>query len=133
MVNHSSVSLSIVGGWSYKYLSLESDDSLLFSPGFTTNAVAPLASIDGRPANVSIGPMVSITLPHNFHMFYELKYGKGYFENAESSNDVKGSGDEKARAIGAGESWTSPDKEWLLLLRAWDQQTRHVDTFFGDL
>lgn len=126
--------ISFVGGWSYKNLSLEGSDSLLFDPSFSDQAPGTVSEVDGQSYNVSIGPLLSISLPRNIHLFYEYKYGRGYFKNSESAEGrVKRSGNEKIRAQGGGISWTSSDKEWLLLLRAWEKNTRHVETTFGDL
>ena len=69
----------------------------------------------------------------NIHFFVEYKLGAGYISNKNADIGFKESGDEKSKALGAGFSWTSIDKKTLVLLRAWDQKGRHINTSFGDL
>lgn len=126
-------SLSIVGGWSVKRLSLEAPGSILVDVDFVNPTPAPVSKLDSVSYSADVGPFLSVSLPDNFHFFAEYKIGKGHIKNLNDSGNLKESGDEKARAIGAGLSWTSPNQKALVLLRAWRQEGRHIETSFGDL
>ncbi len=125
--------LSLVGGWSYKNLKLENPNSLLFQPDFLSIPVDTVSQIDAESIGFNAGPMLSVSFPHNIHFFAEFKYGRDHFNNLTSGESLKRSGEENLRAVGAGLSWTSPDKKTLLVLRGWNQEARHVETVFGDL
>ncbi|MFC3120573.1 hypothetical protein [Agaribacter flavus] len=126
-------SLSIVGGWSFKHLSLESPESLLFQPSFLSSPVPTVGKLESNSINANVGPFLSVNLPNNFNFFAEYKIGRGHIKNTNTETGLKESGDEKANAIGAGFSWTSKDEKTLVLLRAWNQKGRHIETSFGDL
>lgn len=126
-------SASIVGGWSVKRLTLESPNSILFDPGFTQAAPETVNQLDSVSFSADVGPFLSLHAPNNLHFFAEYKYGKGVIENLSDRDDLKESGDEKARSFGFGASWTSSDEQFLVLLRGWKQEGRHVETSFGDL
>ena len=126
-------SLSLVAGWSLKRLSLESKESIVFQPSFIPENLPNVTRLDSDSANVSAGPLLLVSFAHNIHFFAEYKYGAGYISNKNSELGFKESGDEKNSAVGAGVSWTSSDKKTLVLLRAWDQKGRHINTSFGDL
>lgn len=125
--------LSIVGGWSLKRLSLKNPNSILFTPEFASQDISSVTELNSTSINANIGPLLSIGLPRNFHMFAEFKVGTGHINNANKNAGLKDSGNEKASAIGAGLSWTSASKKTLVLLRGWRQKGRHVETSFGDL
>lgn len=125
--------LSVVGGWSIKHLSLENAESILFSPDFIEQPVDPVTKLDSYSINADVGPFISISLPNNFHLFAEYKFGRGHIENIDAETGLKESGGEKANAFGGGLSWTSQNKKWLVLLRGWEQKGRHIKTSFGDL
>lgn len=126
-------SLSINGGWSVKRLSLESPTSILLQTDFVGAELAPITELDSVSYSGDIGPFLSLQAPNNFHFFAEYKFGKGVIKNLSDTDSLKESGDEKARAFGAGISWTSSDEKLLVLLRGWKQEGRHVSTSFGDL
>lgn len=127
------IGLSLAGGWSYKRLSLETDSNLIFTPKFLENSVQSINKIEAHSIDFSVGPLLSMSLKNNVHMFAEFKVGKGYFRNLDKDNQLKRSGNEEIYAAGGGASWTSSSKKTLVLLRGWIQQGRHVDTSFGDL
>lgn len=127
------VHLSIVGSWSIKHLSLESPSSIIFSPSYLESPAVPVDQLNSISGNVNLGPMISINMPNNFNFFTEYKAGIGYIRNTSTTNGLKNSGDEKSRAVGAGLSWTSANKQHLVLLRGWNQKGRHIDVSFGDL
>lgn len=131
--SHFDWSLSINGGWSIKRLSLESPTSLVFDTDFIDEAPNPVTKLDSVSYSGDIGPFLSIQAPHNIHFFAEYKFGHGVIENLSDVDNLKESGDEKARAYGAGISWTSQDEKLLMLIRGWKQEGRHVETSFGDL
>lgn len=126
-------SLSILGGWSIKHLSLENDESIIFQPPFLTQILAPVTKQNSFSASASVGPFLSINLPNNVNFFAEYRVGAGYIHNLSGETNLKQSGDDKQRAAGMGISWTSSDQKTLVLLRGWQQKGRHVDTSFGDL
>ncbi|WP_426370058.1 hypothetical protein [Pseudocolwellia sp. HL-MZ7] len=124
--------LSLTGGWSYKNLLLESEDNLLFKPDYL-NSIGTVDRIRAESFDVSIGPLLSVNLKNNIHMFAEAKFGKGYFRNLEENEQLKRSGNEDIYSLGAGISWTMASKKTVFLLRGWQKKGRHVETFFGDL
>lgn len=127
-------SLSIAGGWSLKYLSLESSNSILFDTDFFAQPIGQITRLESFSANANIGPFLSVKFPNNFHFFTEYRVGSGHIENLNRPVEgLKESGEDKATAIGAGFSWTSSSKKTVILLRAWEQKGRHIDTSFGDL
>jgi hypothetical protein len=126
------VGLSLVGSWSYKRLSLESDDNLIFTPNYLNENVQTINKITAQSFDFAAGPLLSVSLQNNVHLFAELKAGKGYFKNLNEDNQLKRSGNETIYALGSGASWTSSSEKTLFLLRAWLKQGRHVETFFGD-
>ncbi|MEP0177248.1 MAG: hypothetical protein ABJH28_19660 [Paraglaciecola sp.] len=126
-------SLSLVGGWSFKHLTLENEESIVFQAEFLRSPAPKVTKLKSNSIGVNIGPLVSFHLPHNIHSFVEYKIGKGQIRNEDPRLGLKDSGDEKTEALGAGISWTSNDKKLLLVLRAWQQKGRHIDTSFGDL
>lgn len=131
--NSTRVGLSLISGWSYKKIVLESDDNLLFEPEFLTNQISSSEEVNAQSFDFSIGPLLSIHLENNIHMFAEAKFGKGYFRNSDESEQLKRSGNEDIYSIGGGASWTTKNKKTVLLLRGWQKKGRHVETFFGDL
>lgn len=126
-------SLSVVGGWSLKYLSLESPNSILFDAEFIQGDIPQVTELKSTSFSANVGPLLSVNLPNNFNFFAEYKYGKGHIKNENSSIGLKQSGDEKSKALGVGFSWASQDKKTLVLIRGWDQKGRHIETSFGDL
>lgn len=130
-------SLSVLGAWSVKHLSLENTQSIIFQPEFLSETVAPVNELNSLSASASVGPFLSVNLPNNFNFFAEYRIGEGYIRNLSGdtrrSSGLKQSGDEKQSAFGAGISWTSSDEKTLVLLRGWQQKGRHIDTSFGDL
>lgn len=126
-------SVSMVGGWSLKRLSLSSPSSIVFQPQFLTQNLSAVGRLDSDSISATVGPMLSLSFAHNIHFFSEYKYGAGYISNKNDETGFKQSGDEKSRAFGAGVSWTSADKKNLVLLRGWQQTGRHINTSFGDL
>jgi hypothetical protein len=125
--------LSLISGWSYKNLSLETENNLLFQPNFLDSSVQTINEIKAESIDVSIGPLLSINLKNNLHMFAEVKFGKGYFRNADEDTQLKRSGSEDLYSIGGGVSWTMASNKTVFLLRGWQKTGRHVETFFGDL
>lgn len=125
--------LSLISGWSYKNLSLKTDENLLFQPSYLNSSVQGIEEIKAESIDVSIGPLLSISLKNNVHMFAEVKFGRGYFRNVDEETQLKRSGDETLSSIGGGISWTMASNKTVFLLRAWKKQGRHVETFFGDL
>jgi hypothetical protein len=103
--------LSLISGWSYKNLSLETDNNLLFQPNYLTNTVQTIKEIRAESIDVSIGPLLSINLTNNVHMFAEAKFGKGYFRNVDEETQLKRSGSEDLYSIGGGISWTMGIKQ----------------------
>ncbi|MFT2091690.1 hypothetical protein [Paraglaciecola sp. 2405UD69-4] len=126
-------SLSLVGGWSFKHLTLENQESIVFQAEFLQSQTPEVTKLTSNSIGVNIGPFVSFHLPYNIHGFSEYKIGKGHIRNEDPLLGLKDSGDEKVEAIGAGLSWTSNNKKLLVVLRAWQQKGRHIDTSFGDL
>ena len=126
------VGLSLAGGWSYKHLSLESDDNLIFSPNYLNANIQTINEVKAESIDFALGPLLSVSLKNNIHLFAELKAGKGYFKNLDGDSQLKRSGNEEIYAVGGGVSWTSSSKKTLFLLRTWFKKGRHVETFFGD-
>ena len=126
-------SVGIVAGWSVKRLNLENNDSIVFTPAFSGVEIESTEKLSSTSVTADIGPFLSINLPNNVNLFAEYKVGHGYISNRQVSDQLKQSGDEKARAFGAGISWTSSDQKWVVLLRGWRQSGRHISTSFGDL
>lgn len=131
-------SLSILAGWSVQSLSLkntsvENNSSILFTPDNFDQDLPNIAKLDSISVSANIGPMVSISLPNNFHMFAEYRFGVGHINNRNQEQGLKNTGRENIRASGGGISWTSEDKKTVVLLRAWRQQGRHITNSFGDL
>lgn len=126
-------SLSIVGGWSLKHLTLDSRSSILFDPEFISSDLPQVTELKSTSFSVNVGPLLSVNLPKNFNFFAEYKHGKGHIKNENSRIGLKQSGEEKSKAIGLGLSWTSQNKKTLILLRGWQQKGRHIETSFGDL
>jgi hypothetical protein len=126
-------SVSVVADWSLKRVSLTSADSIVFQPQFISEDLPAITRLDSDSINATVGPMLSLSFPRNIHFFVEYKLGAGYISNKNADIGFKESGDEKSKALGAGFSWTSIDKKTLVLLRAWDQKGRHINTSFGDL
>jgi len=124
--------LSLISSWSYKNLLLESDDNLVFKPEFL-NDIGTVRNIRAESIDFSIGPLLSVNLKNNIHMFAEAKFGKGYFRNLEENEQLKRSGNEDIYSLGAGVSWTMASNKTVFLLRGWQKKGRHVETFFGDL
>lgn len=131
--NSTRVGLSLVSGWSYKNFVLESEENLLFKPSFLTNEVTEFDEIKAQSFDFSVGPLLSVHLKNNIHMFAEAKFGKGYFRNSDNNSQLKRSGNEDIYSFGGGVSWTTKSKETIFLLRGWQKRARHVETFFGDL
>ena len=127
------IGLSVVAGWSYKNLSLDTDNNLLFQPNYLNSEVQTINEIRAESIDVSIGPLLSVKLKHNLHMFAEAKIGKGYFRNVDEKTELKRSGAEEIYSIGGGMSWTMASNKTVFLLRAWQKKGRHIETFFGDL
>ncbi len=125
--------LSLISSWSYKNLLLETNDNLLFQPEYLQNNVAQIQRIKAESFDFSIGPLLSINLKNNIHMFAEAKFGKGYFRNLDKNDKLKRSGNEDVYSFGGGASWTMPSNKTVFFIRAWQKHGRHVDTFFGDL
>jgi len=125
--------LSLISSWSYKNLSLESDENLLFKPEYLNNPIDTIQDIRGESFDFSIGPLLSVHLKNNIHMFAEAKVGKGYFRNLDQNDQLKRSGNENVYSYGGGLSWTMDTNKTVFLLRAWQKEGRHVETFFGDL
>jgi len=131
--NHFDWSLSIIGTWSYKNVTLEDPESILFTPRFLDKGLPKIQKLRSNSFNAHIGPFLSVSLPNNFNFFTEYKIGRGHIKNTDRTLGLKKSGKEKSNALGAGISWTSPDKKTLVLLRGWNQKGRHIETAFGDL
>jgi hypothetical protein len=125
-------SVGIIGGWSFKHVSLENPQSIVFNPSFLSEALPAVAKLKSNSIAGNLGPFLSVNLPHNFHFFAEYKVGKGHIRSSGGNNNLKESGDEKQSAVGAGISWTSSDKKYLVLLRGWEQNGRHISTSFAD-
>lgn len=125
--------LSLIGGWSYKNLSLKTDSNLLFQPSYLNNPVQRIEEIKAESIDASIGPLLSISFKNNIHMFAEAKFGRGYFRNKDEETQLKRSGGETLYSIGGGASWTMASNKTVFLLRAWQKSGRHIETFFGDL
>jgi hypothetical protein len=125
--------LSVAAGWSIKRLILENENSILFTPDFIQQTIPNINSLTSNSFSVDIGPFLSVNLAHNLHAFAEIKMGVGYIENTSGHTKLKISGKETSKAYGAGLSWTSSNKQWLVLLRSWQQSGRHITTTFGDL
>jgi hypothetical protein len=125
--------LSLISGWSYKNLSLETASNLLFQPNYLSNTVQTINEIRAESIDVSLGPLLSISLKNNVHMFAEAKFGRGYFRNKDEETQLKRSGREELYSIGGGMSWTMASNKTVFLLRGWQKKGRHVETFFGDL
>ncbi|WP_371195944.1 hypothetical protein [Glaciecola sp. SC05] len=126
-------SLSILGGWSLKHLSLENDESIIFQPEYLSQQLTPVTELNSFSASLNIGPFLSVNLPNNFNFFAEYRVGEGYIRNLSGNKGLKQSGDDKQQAAGAGFSWTSSNQKTLVLIRAWQQKGRHIDTSFGDI
>ncbi len=126
------IGLSLAGGWSYKNLSLETNDSLIFSPSYLSGSAQIINEVNAESIDFALGPLLSVSLKNNFHLFAELKAGKGYFKNVDGDSQLKSSGKEEIYAIGGGVSWTSSSKKTLFLFRTWLKKGRYVETFFGD-
>lgn len=124
--------LSLISSWSYKNLLLESDENLIFQPDYLDN-IGTVKKIRAESLDFSIGPLLSVNLKNNIHMFAEAKFGKGYFRNLEENEQLKRSGNEDVYSLGGGISWTMKSKKTVFLLRGWQKKGRHVETFFGDL
>lgn len=124
--------LSLISGWSYKNLSLETDNNLLFQPNYLTSTVQTIKEIRAESIDISIGPLLSINLKNNVHMFAEAKFGRGYFRNVDEDTQLKRSGSEDLYSIGGGISWTLASNKTVFLLRGWQKKGRHIETFFGD-
>ena len=131
--DHYSLSTSLLGSWTYQRLKLENPTQVVFTPSFVNTEVTQITDLKAQSLNASLGLMLSINLKHNFHGFLEGRFGRGYFENTDSIEQLKRSGNEDIHSIGGGISWTSARKNNLLVLRAWRQEGRHVETVFGDL
>lgn len=125
--------LSLIGSWSYKKLLLESNSNLLFQPGYLDNDIGTIDRVKAESFDFSVGPLLSVHLKNNIHLFAEAKVGKGYFRNLESNDQLKRSGNEYVHSLGGGLSWTMKSNKTVFLLRGWQKKTRHVETFFGDL
>lgn len=131
--NKFDVALSVVGAWSFKHVSLENKDNIVFQADFLNSSAPQATKLISNSYGASIGSLISFSLPHNVHMFAEYKVGKGNIRNIDPELGLKDSGDEKVEAYGAGISWTSSNKKLMVVLRAWEQTGRHIDTSFGDL
>ena len=99
----------------------------------TINALLLAVQEIPPPYGVSVGSLLSFSLPHNVHVFAEYKVGKGNIRNRDPELGLKDSGDEKVTAYGGGISWTASNKALMVVLRAQEQTGRHIDTSFGDL
>lgn len=131
--NKHKFSLSLVGAWSVRRLKLENPNGILFRPNFFTTDPITYNKINAFSLNSSAGPLVSFGLKQNVNVFAEGKIGVGYFENLDSNQALKQSGTEFISSFGSGASWTSKDQRFLVILKAWAQKGRHIETFFGDL
>ncbi|MBH0057234.1 hypothetical protein I6F65_09685 [Pseudoalteromonas sp. SWXJZ94C] len=131
--NKFDVALSIVGAWSFKHVSLEDKDNIVFQADFLNSPAPQTTKLISNSYGASIGSLISFSLPHNVHLFAEYKVGKGNIQNIDPEFGLKDSGDEKVAAYGGGISWTSSNKKLMVVLRAWEQTGRHIDTSFGDL
>ena len=127
------LSLSVVGAWSFKHVSLENKDNIVFQADFLSSPVPQITKLISNSYGASIGSLLSFSLPHNVHVFAEYKLGKGHIQNTNPGLGLKDSGGEKVEAYGGGISWTSSNKKLMVVLRAWEQTGRHIDTSFGDL
>jgi hypothetical protein len=127
------VAISIVGAWSFKHVSLENQENIVFQPEFLESSVPQVTKLVSNSYGANVGPLLSFSLPQNIHLFAEYKVGKGHIHNADPELGLKDTGDEKVEAYGGGISWTSNNKKLLVVLRAWEQKGRHIDTAFGDL
>jgi hypothetical protein len=126
-------SVSIVGGWSIKRLSLENPESIVFNAPFLNEPVPDVSRLNSTSISANVGPLLSLSFKNNINAFVEYKYGVGHIRSSNKDTGLKQSGDEKSSAFGAGVSWTSQDQKTLVLLRAWEQEGRHIKTAFGDL
>ena len=131
--NRFDYSVSLVGGWSLKRLSLENPESIVFDAPFLIEPVPEVSSLNSTSISANLGPLLSLSFENNISAFVEYKYGVGHIRSSNQDTGLKQSGEEKASAFGAGVSWTSQDKKTLVLLRAWEQEGRHIKTAFGDL
>lgn len=131
--NRFDYSVSLVGGWSIKRLSLENPQSIVFDAPFLREPVPEAPRLNSTSISANLGPLLSLSFEHNISAFVEYKYGVGHIRSDNKNIGLKQSGEEKASAFGVGVSWTSQDKKTLVLLRAWEQEGRHINTAFGDL
>lgn len=127
------IGLSLAGGWSYKNLTLEAENNVIFSPDYLNDDVQTIKQVKAESIDLAIGPLLSVSLRNNVHLFAEVKAGIGYFKNSDSDSQLKRSGNEKIYAFGGGASWTSSSQETLILFRAWLKKGRHIETVFGDV
>lgn len=128
-----SLGLSLIASWSYKNLTLESQDNLLFSPDYLNGEVEVVKDIRAESLDFALGPLLSMGFGNNIHGFAEAKIGKGYFRNKDENTQLKRSGNEEIYSVGAGASWTTSNKKTLVVSRAWLTRGRHIETFFGDI
>jgi hypothetical protein len=128
-----STGYSLVGSWSLRRLKLEDPNNIIFRADFFDAEPETFRKINAYSINASLGPMISLSVPNNFHLFAETKAGIGYFENLNNTQNLKRSGSEFIYSFGGGASWTSPNQKALINLKAWGQKGRHIETFFGDL
>jgi len=105
----------------------------VFGCGFLNWSAPQVTKLISNSYGASIGSLLSFSLPHNVHVFAEYKVGKGNIRNTDPGLGLKDSGGEKVAAYGGGISWTSDNKKLMVVLRAWEQTGRHIDTSFGDL
>jgi len=126
--------LSLVGDWKVRHLKLSSNDSVIYTPSFSTGP--PNESVpEIRALSVSsvAGPMLSVGFKNKVNMFIESKFGLGYFDNLTDTTDLKQSGFEFLQSYGTGFSWNSKSKKTMINSRLLYQRGRHIETTFGEL
>lgn len=131
--NNFDAQLSINAGWSIKHIRVDNPESIIFNPDFNVSPIDNVTSLESLSYNADLGPFLSLKFPNNIQAFAEYKIGKGYINNISDVENLKESGDEKLNAVGAGLSWTSSNQKNLVLLKAWRQSGRHIETSFGEL
>ncbi|MEI8617982.1 hypothetical protein P4S63_14940 [Pseudoalteromonas sp. B193] len=91
------MSLSVVGAWSFKHVSLENKDNIVFQADFLNSPVPQVTKLISNSYGASIGSLLSFSLPHNVHVFAEYKVGKGHIQNTNPGLGLKDSVPKKLR------------------------------------
>lgn len=126
--------VSVVGSWNARYLRIESDQGVVYTPNFFNQPLLnPANEVRALQFSFSAGPMFSVGLKERFNGFLAAKLGTGYFQSLENGSNLKRTGFESLQSYSLGLSWNNSHKNVLVNSKFSFQKGRHIETSFGDV